>query len=135
MSGCRAKKAPAMAATPQGNYTGPVVIDPITRIEGHLKIEVEVDNGFSDFRDNQMLVTVGGQAEVSEDWFLGGSLAYQYDDLKSDNGTVRGTSDTALAAVTLKRVWDNWTFSGAITASAGWGQTTVRISGWPGQVV
>ncbi len=45
MSGCRAKKAPAMAATPKGNYTGPVVIDPITRIEGHLKIEVEVDNG------------------------------------------------------------------------------------------
>jgi len=98
------------------------------------RAEVEVDNGYSDFRDNQMLVTVGGQAEVSEDWFLGGSLAYQYDDLKSDNGTVRGTSDTALAAVTLKRVWDNWTFSGAITGSAGWGETTRRITGLPGQV-
>ncbi|MFW6235988.1 MAG: nickel-dependent hydrogenase large subunit [Desulfovibrionales bacterium] len=48
MSGCRPKTAPkaaAMAATPQGNYSGPVVVDPLTRIEGHLKIDVEVENG------------------------------------------------------------------------------------------
>ncbi len=31
--------------TPQSNFTGPVVIDPLTRIEGHLRIEVEVQNG------------------------------------------------------------------------------------------
>ena len=31
--------------TPQSNYTGPVVVDPLTRIEGHLRIEVEVENG------------------------------------------------------------------------------------------
>ena len=24
--------------TPQSNYTGPVVVDPLTRIEGHLRI-------------------------------------------------------------------------------------------------
>jgi len=47
MSGCKAKTAPAAAAgaTPQSNYTGPIVVDPITRIEGHLRIEVEVENG------------------------------------------------------------------------------------------
>jgi [NiFe] hydrogenase large subunit len=48
MSGCRPqqapKGAPAAAAAPKG-YTGPLVIDPITRIEGHLKIEVEIENG------------------------------------------------------------------------------------------
>jgi [NiFe] hydrogenase large subunit len=27
------------------NFSGPVVVDPVTRIEGHLRIEVEVDNG------------------------------------------------------------------------------------------
>ncbi len=33
-------------ATPfDKNYTGPVIVDPLTRIEGHLKIEVEVENG------------------------------------------------------------------------------------------
>lgn len=32
-------------ATPQSNFSGPVVVDPLTRIEGHLRIEVEVQNG------------------------------------------------------------------------------------------
>lgn len=31
--------------TPQSTFTGPIVVDPITRIEGHLRIEVEVENG------------------------------------------------------------------------------------------
>ena len=31
--------------TPQSSFSGPVVIDPLTRIEGHLRIEVEVQNG------------------------------------------------------------------------------------------
>ena len=30
---------------PMSNYSGPVVVDPLTRIEGHLRIEVEVENG------------------------------------------------------------------------------------------
>ena len=30
---------------PQSDYTGPVVVDPLTRIEGHLRIEVEVEGG------------------------------------------------------------------------------------------
>jgi [NiFe] hydrogenase large subunit len=31
--------------TPQSSYNGPIVVDPLTRIEGHLRIEVEVENG------------------------------------------------------------------------------------------
>lgn len=31
--------------TPMSSYSGPVVVDPLTRIEGHLRIEVEVENG------------------------------------------------------------------------------------------
>ena len=31
--------------TPQSSYSGPIVVDPLTRIEGHLRIEVEVENG------------------------------------------------------------------------------------------
>ncbi len=33
------------SAVPQGNYSGKIVVDPITRIEGHLRIEVEVEKG------------------------------------------------------------------------------------------
>ena len=32
-------------ATPQSTYTGRVVVDPVTRIEGHLRINVEVEQG------------------------------------------------------------------------------------------
>lgn len=32
-------------STPQSSYTGSIVVDPLTRIEGHLRIEVEVENG------------------------------------------------------------------------------------------
>ncbi len=31
--------------TPQSTFTGPVVVDPVTRIEGHLRMVVEVENG------------------------------------------------------------------------------------------
>lgn len=31
--------------SPQSNYSGPVVVDPLTRIEGHLRVEVEIENG------------------------------------------------------------------------------------------
>ena len=31
--------------TPQSSYSGPIVVDPLTRIEGHLRIEVEVEGG------------------------------------------------------------------------------------------
>ncbi|MGE4298530.1 MAG: nickel-dependent hydrogenase large subunit [Desulfovibrionaceae bacterium] len=44
MSGCKAKSAPV--ATPyKKDYSGKVVVDPVTRIEGHLRIEVEVEGG------------------------------------------------------------------------------------------
>ena len=56
MSGCKAKTAPGIMATPKSNYTGPVVIDPLTRIEGHLRVEVEVENGVvSDVRSSSQL--------------------------------------------------------------------------------
>lgn len=42
MAGCKPKTAPV---TPVGNYSGKLVIDPINRIEGHLRIEVEIENG------------------------------------------------------------------------------------------
>ncbi|NCC25499.1 MAG: nickel-dependent hydrogenase large subunit [Deltaproteobacteria bacterium] len=46
MSGCKPSSAPGVMATPFAKqFNGPIVVDPVTRIEGHLKIEVEVENG------------------------------------------------------------------------------------------
>lgn len=46
MSGCKSSQAPGVVATPMDkSFKGPIIVDPVTRIEGHLKIEVEVDQG------------------------------------------------------------------------------------------
>ena len=38
-------KPQAIPVTPKSNYSGPVVVDPVTRIEGHLRIDTVVENG------------------------------------------------------------------------------------------
>lgn len=45
MAGCKPQAAPIIPVTPQSTYSGPIIIDPVTRIEGHLKMEVELENG------------------------------------------------------------------------------------------
>ncbi len=63
MAGCKPKAKPLdfsavpIPATPKAaSYKGPVVVDPITRIEGHLRIEVEVENGVvADVRSSAQL--------------------------------------------------------------------------------
>lgn len=55
MSGSKPAVAP-VKVTPKSGYNGPVVVDPITRIEGHLRIEVEVENGVvADVRSSSQL--------------------------------------------------------------------------------
>lgn len=40
-----ADSKPQVMKTPQSTFTGPVVVDPVTRIEGHLRMVVEVEAG------------------------------------------------------------------------------------------
>ncbi len=47
MSGCKAKSGAGASATPFAkDFSGPVIVDPVTRIEGHYRVEVEVTNGY-----------------------------------------------------------------------------------------
>ncbi len=39
------KTASGLPVTPKSNYSGKVVVDPVTRIEGHLRVDVEVEGG------------------------------------------------------------------------------------------
>lgn len=39
------KGASGIPVSPQSNFSGKVVVDPVTRIEGHLRIDVEVEGG------------------------------------------------------------------------------------------
>ena len=45
MSGCKPNKAPGVVATPMDkNFKGPIIVDPVTRIEGHMRCEVNLDS-------------------------------------------------------------------------------------------
>ncbi|WP_029894872.1 nickel-dependent hydrogenase large subunit [Desulfohalovibrio reitneri] len=47
MSGCKTQSGPSVMATPYAaGYNGKVVVDPVTRIEGHYRVEVELENGY-----------------------------------------------------------------------------------------
>lgn len=39
------KGASGLPVSPQSNYNGKVIVDPVTRIEGHLRINVEIEGG------------------------------------------------------------------------------------------
>ncbi len=44
MAGSKPQAAP-VKVTPKSTYSGPVIVDPVTRIEGHLRIDAVVENG------------------------------------------------------------------------------------------
>ena len=45
MSGCKPNQAPGVVATPMDTtFKGPIIVDPVTRIEGHAKITVQLDD-------------------------------------------------------------------------------------------
>jgi len=90
------------------------------------------DDGFSNFRLDSMMYQTGGQKEIGEDLYIGGSIAYRNDSLSSKNNVSSGDGDTALAAVTLKHEIGPWLLAGAVSGSLGWYDTTRRIT-FPGQ--
>ncbi len=90
------------------------------------------EDGFSNFRIDSMMYQTGGQREIGEDLYLGGSIAYRDDSLSSKNNVSSGDGDTALAAITLKHEIGPWLLAGAASGSLGWYDTTRRIT-FPGQ--
>ncbi|WP_157792888.1 autotransporter outer membrane beta-barrel domain-containing protein [Bordetella genomosp. 8] len=75
--------------------------------------------GNSDFDYDSVTYQFGGQREVSPGWFLGGSVAYQNNDLKGDGSRVNGNGDSGYAGLLLKRQSGDWTFSGAVGGGYG----------------
>ncbi len=89
-------------------------------------------DGFSNYRLDSMMYQTGGQKEIGEDLYIGGSIAYRDDSLSSRNNVSSGDGDTALAAITLKHEIGPWFLAGAVSGSLGWYDTTRRIT-FPGR--
>ncbi|MCD0503154.1 autotransporter outer membrane beta-barrel domain-containing protein, partial [Bordetella petrii] len=75
--------------------------------------------GSSDFDYDSMTYQFGGQRQVSPGWFVGGSVAYQNNNLNGDGGRLNGDGDSGYAGMVLKRESGPWTFSGALGGGYG----------------
>ncbi|WP_374389231.1 autotransporter domain-containing protein [Sandaracinobacter sp.] len=69
-------------------------------------------NGFS--------LAIGGQRQVSDDWFVGGSLSYQTDRLDETGGLTRITSDGLMAALSAKYQAGRLSLMAATTLGYAW---------------
>jgi len=80
---------------------------------------VASENGVPGFTFNTTTWQAGGQGEFAPDWFLGGSLGYEYSWLDGATGSVDSHGHTALGSVTLKHQRGPWLFAAAAYGSAG----------------
>lgn len=63
---------------------------------------------------------VGGQKEIADGWFLGGSLAYQLSDLDSDHDLTSPNGNSVMGGAILKRQTGPLLLSVAVDAGYGW---------------
>jgi uncharacterized protein with beta-barrel porin domain len=63
---------------------------------------------------NSTSLSLGGQAEVAPDWFLGGNISHTDYSTNFSNGTESVSGNALTMAVSLKRQVGQWIFSGAL---------------------
>jgi hypothetical protein len=73
-------------------------------------------------------IAVGGQFEVHPDWFVGFAAGYENASYDGDDGLSNVEGDTGFVAAALKRQWEGWLLSGAVSGSYGTFDTTRLIS-------
>jgi len=85
----------------------------------------------ADYSAGTYSVQVGGQRQIADGWFLGGSAAYDNESFNSSSGAGSVEGDGGALGVVLKREIGNWTVSGA--ADFGYGRyDTARNIAFPG---
>ncbi|WP_191059495.1 autotransporter outer membrane beta-barrel domain-containing protein, partial [Geminicoccus harenae] len=72
------------------------------------------------FIERAVLLQAGGQKEIADGWFLGGSLAYENSTLDARQGAGSAHGDGVLAGLLVKRQFGNWVVSGTLAGGYGW---------------
>ncbi|MCD0504891.1 autotransporter outer membrane beta-barrel domain-containing protein [Bordetella petrii] len=75
--------------------------------------------GTSGYAFDSTTYQVGGQREIRPGWFVGGSVAYQNNSLRADNGRASGSGDAGYAGVVLKHQAGPWVYSAALGGGYG----------------
>lgn len=92
-------------------------------------------DGTSGYSFDSNTYQVGGQHEFRPGWFIGGSVAYQNNSLRADNGRMGGSGDAGYAGVVLKHQDGPWVYAASI--SGGYGSydldRTIGIDGYDRQ--
>tara|TARA_R100000027_G_scaffold67664_2_gene67574 strand:- start:542 stop:3523 length:2982 start_codon:yes stop_codon:yes gene_type:complete len=113
--------------------TATLAESPSAWIRAHGRITSQrFPDGYSNYDIDSMMYQTGGQAAIADNTYLGGSIAYRDDSLRSDNHITSGSGDTALGAVTLKHETGPWLLEGALSGSLGWYETSRQIN-FPGE--
>jgi outer membrane autotransporter protein len=71
----------------------------------------------------------GAQVRIAPNWFLGGSIAYESSDFRSDGGIAKVNGDSLLLGATLRYQNGPWQLSGAVDFGHGWydSRRTVQV--------
>jgi hypothetical protein len=80
---------------------------------------LQENDGVPGSHANSVLVQGGGQLQIAPDWFLLGSLGYQYSHLEGDGGGATATGNSGYAGVALK--WQSGPWLAAAGVSGGYG--------------
>jgi outer membrane autotransporter protein len=102
---------------------------------GAQTLDQKSSGGISGFDDTTYSLRMGGQFEVSEDWFVGIAGGYDRSSIRGDDGRVDADGDTLYAGVSLKHEIGPWLLSGAVAGSYGSFDNTrrIRIPGFEAQ--
>lgn len=85
-------------------------------------------NGSDDsYRVNEHVVQVGGQHELADGWWVGGSMAYNDGSESASSGVGSVTDNGVSLGAVVKREIGQWTFSGALDAAQGKYQSTRHL--------
>ncbi|WP_459615922.1 hypothetical protein [Bordetella sp. 2513F-2] len=76
-------------------------------------------DGISGFSFDSTTYQVGGQREFRPGWFVGGSVAYQNERVRADDGRAGGSGDAGYAGVVLKHQAGPWVYAAALSGGYG----------------
>jgi outer membrane autotransporter protein len=102
------------------------------RIAGRLTDQSEND-GVAGFNNSRVTYQAGGQLEVADDWFVGGSLAYEMSWFSGDDDRVTSDGDAVFVGAAVKHTMDAWLFAASVGGGFGW-YDTQRAVGMTGDI-
>ncbi len=96
------------------------------RVAGRITNQTE-DDGVAGFDNSRVTYQAGGQVEVADDWFLGGSLAFEQSWFTGDDDRVTSDGNAIYFGLAAKHTMGPWLFAASVGGGYGWYDTERSI--------